>query len=154
MTLTSSCFRTFAIRSVESNTKHAQIWELEPAFCCQQEYLTGATKFSEVELESARSSLIFEIIEEEKTVWDTAQESILSYLRGVVHTYNKYVAQPVMYVSAVCLCIVSQLKTWDSRSVGRQGSLCSHFPTLVREGVRQSFVKTQLLFFNSRNLVG
>ena len=70
--------------------KCTEMPRLECVFCFQQEYLSGATEFSEVELESARSSLIFEIIEEEKTVWDTAQESILSYLRGVDHTYNKY----------------------------------------------------------------
>jgi hypothetical protein len=57
----------------------------------QQDYLSGEVPFTEVELESARSSLIFEIIEEEKTVWDAAQQSVLAYLRGVEHSYNKSV---------------------------------------------------------------
>lgn len=52
-------------------------------------YINGENSFSEVELESARSSLIFEIIEEEKTVTKVAQQSLLSYFRGVDHNYNK-----------------------------------------------------------------
>lgn len=59
----------------------------------QQGYLSGENEFSEAELESARSSLIFEIIEEEKTVWDATHQSLLSYLRNVEHNHNKYVAK-------------------------------------------------------------
>ena len=53
------------------------------------DYLNGRTEFTEMELESARSSLIFEIIDEEKTVSDTSLESLLAHLRGVDHKYNK-----------------------------------------------------------------
>ncbi|KAK7094598.1 uncharacterized protein C05D11.1-like [Littorina saxatilis] len=68
-----------------------------------KEYLSGETEFSEVELESARSSLIFEIIEEEKTIWDAAQESILCYLRGVEHTHNKDMVKKVAKVTVADL---------------------------------------------------
>ena len=53
------------------------------------DYINGKNKFAQVELESARSSLIFEIIEQEKTVTNVTQESLLSYFRGVDHKYNK-----------------------------------------------------------------
>ena len=56
----------------------------------QMGFINGDSEFSEVELESARSSLIFEIIEEEKTIGDVAYQSMLSYFREVGHDYNKY----------------------------------------------------------------
>ncbi|XP_071154933.1 uncharacterized protein C05D11.1-like [Mytilus edulis] len=63
-------------------------------------YINGENSFSEVELESARSSLIFEIIEEEKTVTKVAQQSLLSYFRGVDHNYNK---EMLMKIAAVTI---------------------------------------------------
>lgn len=54
-------------------------------------YINGENSFSEVEFESAKSSLIFEVIEEEKTVAHVAHQSMLSYFRGVDKNYNKYV---------------------------------------------------------------
>ncbi|KAG7174925.1 Peptidase M16 inactive domain and insulinase-containing protein [Homarus americanus] len=41
-------------------------------------------------LESARSSLIFEIIEREAVISDVVQQSLLAYFRRVPHSYNKY----------------------------------------------------------------
>ena len=52
-------------------------------------YVSGDVSFSDVGLESAKSSLTFEIIEEEKTVADVSEQSLLSYFRGVTHSYNK-----------------------------------------------------------------
>ena len=52
-------------------------------------FINGDSEFSEVEFESARSSLIFEIIEEEKTIGDVAYQSMLSYFREVGHDFNK-----------------------------------------------------------------
>lgn len=57
----------------------------------QMGYADGSTAFVESELEAARSSLIFEIIEEEKTVADVSKLSMLSYFRGIDLNYNKYV---------------------------------------------------------------
>ena len=45
--------------------------------------------FTDVGLETAKSSLTFEIIEEEKTVGDVSEQSLLSYYRDVTQTYNK-----------------------------------------------------------------
>ena len=53
--------------------------------------MDGTAELSDVELESAKSSLIFEIIEEEKTPANASVESMLSYFRGVAHDYNRWV---------------------------------------------------------------
>jgi len=57
--------------------------------CCQNEYLQGTAEFTEVELEASKSSLIFSIIEEEETPAQASTQSMLSYLRGVDHEYNR-----------------------------------------------------------------
>jgi hypothetical protein len=40
-------------------------------------------------LDSARSSLVFEVVEREKSVGDVVTQSLLSYFKGVSHNYNK-----------------------------------------------------------------
>lgn len=62
-------------------------------------YVNGETPMSEVELESARSSLIFEIIEEEKTVSGVSGVSMLSYFRGISLSYNKELLEKVAKVT-------------------------------------------------------
>ena len=57
--------------------------------CCQNEYLQGTAEFTEVELEASKSSLIFSIIEEEETPTQASTQSMLNYLRGVDHEYNR-----------------------------------------------------------------
>jgi len=57
---------------------------------CKDDYLSGVSVFDEVELESSKSSLIFEIIEEEKTPAEASVQSLLSYFRGTTHGYNRY----------------------------------------------------------------
>ena len=56
---------------------------------CQSEYLDGLAEFSEVDLAASKSSLIFSIIEEEETPSQASTQSLLSYLRGVSHEYNR-----------------------------------------------------------------
>lgn len=41
-------------------------------------------------LESAKSSLIFEIIEEEKTIGNVVSRSLTSYFQGVDYKFNRY----------------------------------------------------------------
>ncbi|XP_064616831.1 uncharacterized protein C05D11.1-like [Liolophura sinensis] len=62
-------------------------------------YADGRTPFSEVELESSRSSLIFEIIESEKTASSVSMESMLSYFTGVDHNYNKELMEKIAKVT-------------------------------------------------------
>ena len=50
--------------------------------------LTGDEEFDEVEFEAAKSSLVFEIIDEEKTVSGAAEQSILYYFRGLPNTHR------------------------------------------------------------------
>jgi len=52
-------------------------------------HLNGDEEFDETEFEAAKSSLIFEVIEEEKTVSDAADQSILYYFRGLPYTHSK-----------------------------------------------------------------
>ena len=51
--------------------------------------MNGTLEFTSHELEAAKSSLIFELIEDEKSVWDAAHESMLDYFRGVELGYNR-----------------------------------------------------------------
>lgn len=40
-------------------------------------------------LESAKSSLIFEIIDNEKTIGHVVEQSLISYFKGVDYSYNR-----------------------------------------------------------------
>ena len=44
---------------------------------------TFKEEFDDIEFEAAKSSLVFEVIEEEKTLADAAEQSILNYFRGL-----------------------------------------------------------------------
>ena len=56
----------------------------------QNGFVTGSTQFESVQLESAISGVIFELIEREKTVADSAYQAILHYLQEVDNTYSRY----------------------------------------------------------------
>ena len=55
----------------------------------QDGYLTGKTPFDEVQLETAISSVLYEIIEREETVSATSEESLLNYFQGTSKDYNR-----------------------------------------------------------------
>ena len=55
----------------------------------QEDILSGKQKINDVEFESCKSSLIFEVIDEEKTPGDASHESMMSYFRGVSKDYHK-----------------------------------------------------------------
>lgn len=96
-------------------------------------YVSGKTPFSDVELESARSSLIFEIIEEEKTVSDVANQSLLSYFRGISQNYYKEFLQKVAKVTISDLQRVGSkymAPLFDASKI--KTSVCCH-PSKVEE---------------------
>lgn len=49
--------------------------------------------------DSAKSSLIFEIVEREKSVGDTVSQSLLSYFKNVSNDYNRLMVQKIYAVS-------------------------------------------------------
>jgi len=58
-------------------------------FAVKSDYLQGTPEFTEVDLVASKSSLIYSIIEEEETPAQASTQSMLSYLRGVDHDYNR-----------------------------------------------------------------
>jgi len=62
-------------------------------------YLSGKTPWTEVELESAKSSLIFEIIEKVQTPASASHQCMLADLRGIPLEYNRDLIQKVPHVS-------------------------------------------------------
>ncbi|KAK3088334.1 hypothetical protein FSP39_017783 [Pinctada imbricata] len=100
-------------------------------------YVKGDSEFSDVEIDSAKSSLIFEIIEEEKTVGDVAAESMVSYFRGVDHDYNKKMLEKVSKVTVADLKRVGEqyiAPLFDS-SVSRTVVCCN--PSKIGEVVQE-----------------
>lgn len=67
------------------------------------------SEFDKTLLESAKSSLIFEIIEREKTVGDLVQQAMLNSFKGVSKDYNKYLVDQV-----------SEITVKDLRRVGEK----------------------------------
>lgn len=65
--------------------------------------LEDGSEFEESLLESARSSLIFEIIEREKTVGDLVQQAMLNSFKGVPLDYNKFLVDQVVTVTVADL---------------------------------------------------
>lgn len=61
----------------------------EEALNILNSHINGSTSWDINLLESARSSLIYEIIDREAVVSDVVQQSLLAYYRRVPHTYNK-----------------------------------------------------------------
>lgn len=74
-------------------------------FFFQENHLPG-DKWEQALFESAKSSLIFEIIEREKSVGDMVSQSLLSYFKNVSHDYNRRMVQ---YISAVTVQDMSRV---------------------------------------------
>lgn len=58
-----------------------------------------SSEFDQTLLESAKSSLIFEIIEREKTVGDLVSQAILNSFKGIPKDYNKYLVDQVATIT-------------------------------------------------------
>lgn len=61
--------------------------------------LADGSEFEATLLESARSSLIFEVIEREKTVGDLVQQAMLNSFKGVAIDYNKMLVDQIATVT-------------------------------------------------------
>ncbi|CAN7993566.1 unnamed protein product [Ixodes hexagonus] len=64
-----------------------------------QRHIGGEEEWDEELLESSRSSLMFEIIEKEKSVNEVALQSMLAYHRGIDMTYTRSLLEKVAAVS-------------------------------------------------------
>lgn len=70
----------------------------------KEEKLTGEAVWEESLFDSAKSSLIFEIIEREKSIGDVVAQSLLSYFKQVDHDYNRYkVFHTYTNISVACM---------------------------------------------------
>ena len=58
-------------------------------------YLNGSEEFEEMSLEASRSSVMFEVIEREKSIGDASVESMMNHLRAVDKHYNKQLLKKV-----------------------------------------------------------
>ena len=58
-------------------------------------FLSGKEEFDEMTLEASRSSVMFEIIEREKTIGDAGMESLLNHLRHMAKDYNQQLLKQV-----------------------------------------------------------
>ncbi|XP_071452193.1 uncharacterized protein C05D11.1-like [Hetaerina americana] len=65
--------------------------------------------WEEALIESARSSLIFEVIEREKSVRDVVSQSLSSYFKGVGHDYSRYLVS-----------LIPKVTVEDLKRVGKQ----------------------------------
>ncbi|ELU05156.1 hypothetical protein CAPTEDRAFT_140557 [Capitella teleta] len=101
------------------------------------DYLSGKTPLTEVELDACKSSLMFEIIEQEKTPSSASVRSLLSYLEGTSHTYNRTLIQKVSKVTLADLKRVGEKyfrPLFEASS--SKCAICCH-PTKVSENVKE-----------------
>lgn len=107
-----------------------------------KEHLEGEEEFDETEFEAAKSSLVFEIIEEEKTVSDAADQSILYYFRGLPATHSKELLNQISKVEIEDLEEVGKrylLPVFDA-ATSRSAVVCH--PTKV-ESLQKEFQEKQ-----------
>lgn len=103
------------------------------AFDIIEKHIKGAEKWDEPLLESSRSSLIFELIERERSIPKVSLESLLNYLRGTDMNYTKHL---VTKVSKVTLADVKRvapkylLPLFDTQQ--SRCAVCCH-PSKVQE---------------------
>ena len=72
-------------------------------------HVTGQEPWDPLQVEAAKSSLIFELIEEEKSIGDVVNSSLLQFLRGVDREHNRRL-----------LDLVNKVTIEDMNRVGRE----------------------------------
>lgn len=111
-------------------------------------YIKGESQFNEIELESARSSLIFEIIDLEKTTADVSMASLRAYLKRVDHNYNREMLKKVSQVNLEDLKRVGDKYLGDFFDANKvRCSVCCHPSKVeeVRNGLKQVNLELDLL---------
>jgi hypothetical protein len=88
--------------------------------------------------DSAKTSLIFEIIEREKSIGDVVAQSLLTYFKHVSHDYNKTLVQKIIRVTTGDLGAIGQkyLVPLLDPKVAKTSVVCH--PTQT-QNVRESF---------------
>ncbi|XP_033646112.1 uncharacterized protein C05D11.1-like [Asterias rubens] len=71
-------------------------------------YLNGTTTFDPVQLETAISSVLYEVIEREETVASTSKVSLLSYFRGTDQSYNRNLLSQITKVTVADLMRIGE----------------------------------------------
>lgn len=111
-------------------------------------YIKGDSQFNEIELESARSSLIFEIIDLEKTTADVSMASLRSYLKCVSHNYNRDMLKKVAQVTLDDLKRVGEKYVVDFFDTNKvRCSVCCHPSKVeeIRNGLKQVNLELDVL---------
>merc|ERR1711990_1075286 len=111
-----------------------------------ESHLNGEEEIDETEFEAAKSSLIFEVIEEEKTVADAADQSIRYYFQGLPYTHSKELLSLISNVTIPDLLEVGNrllLPVFDA-SQSRTAVVCH--PTKV-ETLQNEFQEINMTFY-------
>ena len=72
-------------------------------------HVSGEEAWDPLQVEAAKSSLIFELIEKEKSIGDVVTQSLISFFRGVDRDYNRRLLE-----------LVNQVTIEDMNRVGRE----------------------------------
>ncbi|KAI5736858.1 hypothetical protein M8J76_007821 [Diaphorina citri] len=103
-----------------------------------ESHLKPDTVWDPTLFDSAKTSLIFEIIEREKSIGDVVAQSLLTYFKHVSHDYNKTLVQKIIRVSTGDLGAIGQkyLVPLLDPKVAKTSVVCH--PTQT-QNVRESF---------------
>uniref|UniRef100_A0A8D8XF76 Uncharacterized protein C05D11.1 n=1 Tax=Cacopsylla melanoneura TaxID=428564 RepID=A0A8D8XF76_9HEMI len=73
-----------------------------------ESHLKPDTEWDSTLFDSAKTSLIFEIIDREKSIGDVVAQSLLTYFKHVPHDYNKTLVQKIIRVNSSDLAAIGQ----------------------------------------------
>ncbi|XP_046675798.1 uncharacterized protein LOC124364398 isoform X3 [Homalodisca vitripennis] len=99
----------------------------------QEEKLTDDVTWEQSLFDSAKSSLIYEIIEREKSIGDVVAQSLLSYFKHVDHDYNRWLVNKIDKVTMEDLSRIGPkyVKKLFDPSISRTTIVCH--PSKVEE---------------------
>lgn len=83
----------------------------------QESHLRSDTIWDPTLFDSAKTSLIFEIIEREKSIGDVVAQSLLTYFKHVSLDYNKTLVQKIIKVCVMVKCIFDCSKLMSAKGM-------------------------------------